>query len=578
MLPEDRERIKSEDYADLIIKYNGDMSVFNQFPDSTVQIVNRELAFVHVPVDLVVQDIIYRTGYSVLPSCYGIISQSSLEASGVNRLRNIPVFNLRGRGVLIGIIDTGLDYTNPIFQYADKTTRIESIWDQTIVGNNPPEGESPEGNALGRVPYGVEYTRTQINEALQSEDPLSVVPSTDENGHGTMVAGIAGGNEVPESNFYGVAPDAEFLVVKLKQAKQYLRDFFFIPRDVVCFQETDIFLGIKYLYEKATSLGRPVIICVALGTSQGAHDGIGTLSKFLSGVAGLPGIGIVVAAGNEGNGRRHYSGSINTTTGYDTVELNVGENEAGFFMELWGNLPGVYSIDILSPSGEYIPRIATGVDIHRVITFIFEPTVIYVDYQMAESQSGEQLILLRFDNPAAGIWRFNVYERSGLNRGFNIWLPMERFISNNTYFLRSNNYTTILSLGNSNTPLTVTAYNDSDDSLYQNSSRGYTRNNRIKPEVAAPGVNVVGPTLTGGFTEYIGTSVSAAHTAGIATLIFEWGIVQGNLPAISTVEIKNMIIRGARRDVDIVYPNRDWGYGILDIFNVFDTLRGRLTL
>ncbi len=567
MTLEEKERIISEDYADLIIEYNDDISIFEQFPDRTVQIINRRLAFVHVPVSFVTQNIVYRMGYGVLPTCFGVISESSLEASGVFQLRNIPVLNLRGQGVLIGIIDTGIDYTNPVFKYADNTTRIVSIWDQTIVSDNPPS----------YILYGTEYTREQINEALQNEDPLSIVPSTDDNGHGTMLAGIAGGNEVPENNFFGVAPDVEFAVVKLKPAKQFLRNFFFISDNAVCFQETDIFQGLTYLAELAIKLRRPMVICIAVGSSQGAHDGLGTLSTYVSGLASTSGMGVVVAAGNEGNARRHYSGRVNPATGYDTVELNVADNEPGFSMELWGSTPDIYSIDILTPSGEYIPRISAGRDEHRVISFIFEETIIYIDYQMVESQSGEQLILVRFNKPSPGIWRFNVYERGGLNLGFNIWLPMEGFISDDTYFVRSDPYTTILTIGNTIIPLTVTAYNDIDDSLYINASRGYTRTNRIKPEVAAPGVNVIGPTLDGGFAPFTGTSVSAAHTAGIAALIYEWGIIRGNLPAISTVEMKNLIIRGARRDINVVYPNRDWGYGILDLFNVFDALRGGVT-
>ncbi|NLL00372.1 MAG: S8 family peptidase [Clostridiales bacterium] len=568
MTSEERERIISEDYADLIIEYNGDTSVFEQFPERTVQIINIQFAFVHVPVSFITQDIVYRLGYSVMPTCFGIISESSLEASGVFQIRNIPIFNLRGQGVIIGIIDTGVDYTNPIFQYADNTTRIVSIWDQTIVSDNSPVGQA----------YGTEYSRQQINEALQNEDPLSVVPSTDTNGHGTMVAGIAGGNEVAEAGFSGVAPDVEFAVVKLKPAKQYLRDFFYILDSAVCFQETDILLGIIYLYELSIRLGRPMVICIAVGSSQGAHDGLGTLSTYVSGISSIPNMGVVIAAGNEGNERRHYSGRINELTGYDTVEINVAENEPGFSMEIWGSAPDMYSIDILTPSGEYIPRIAAGRDEHRVITFIFEPTIIYVDYQMVESQSGEQLILVRFENPSPGIWRINVYERGGLNLGFNIWLPMEGFISDNTYFIRSDPYTTILTLGNAINPLTVTAYNDEDDSLYQNASRGFTRIQRVKPDVAAPGVNVLGPTLDKSFVTYTGTSVSAAHTAGLAAMIYEWGIVRGNLPAMSTIELKNLIIRGAKRDINVEYPNRDWGYGIIDIFSVFDALRQGIRL
>lgn len=568
MIIGDRERIVSEDYADLIIEYNGDVAIFEEFPDRTVQIINDQYAFVHVPVNFITQDIVYRFGYGSLPTCFGIISESSLESSGVFRLRNIPVFNLRGQGVLIGIIDTGIEYTNPIFRYADNTTRIVSIWDQTISSGNPPSG----------MLYGTEFTREQINEALQSDDPLSVVPSTDENGHGTMLAGIAGGNEVPERGFYGVAPDVEFAVVKLKPAKRFLRNFFFIPENAVCFQETDILMGLIYLNNLSQRLQRPIVICIALGSSQGAHDGLGTLSTYVSVTASIPGVGIIVAAGNEGNARRHYSGRVDPSTGYDTVDLNVAENEPGFSMEIWGISPDIYSVDILSPSGEYIPRIVAGRNEHRVVNFIFEETIIYVDFQMVEGQSGEQLILMRFEKPSAGIWRFNVYESGGLNRGFNIWLPMAGFISEGTYFIRSDPYTTILTLGNALNSLTVTAYNDADDSLYLNSSRGFTTKNRIKPEVAAPGVNVLGPTLGGGFADFTGTSVAAAHTAGIAALIFEWGYIRGNIPLMSTVEMRNLLIRGARRDADAVYPNRDWGYGILDLYNVFDALRGSLSL
>lgn len=560
---DERDRMVSEEYADLLIEYNGDMSVFDAFSDATVHIINFFYAVVHVPVETINENIIVEMGYSVMPTLYGIISEASLESSGIFRIRNIPAFNLRGQGVLIGIIDTGIDYTNPIFQYADQTTRIAAIWDQTLSSDNFPQN----------MGYGTEYMREQINEALQSENPLDIVPSIDLIGHGTMVAGISGGNEVPDSNFYGVASEAEFAVVKLKEAKQYLRDFFFVREDAICYQKTDIIFGVQYLIDLSVRLQRPMIICISLGSSQSGHDGRGVLSNYLSLIATRPGIVVVVAAGNEGNERRHYFGTVNRTVGYDTVELNIGENENGFTMELWGQAPSIYSVDILSPSGEFVPRIVSGVDVHRTISFVFEETIIYIDYQIVESQSGDQLILFRFDKPSPGIWRINVYESGDLSLGFHIWLPMEELITDETYFVRSNPYTTVLSLGNAETPITVTAYDDGDDSLYLNASRGYTRIGFIKPEIAAPGVNVIGPTLDQGFAEYTGTSVSAAHAAGIAAMIMEWGNVDGNLPGMNTVTMKKLIIRGARRDVDIVYPNRDWGYGILDIYNVFDSLR-----
>lgn len=563
MTSEERSRITSEDYADLFITYNGNLKVFDAFENATVHIINFFHAVVHVPVSQITNEIINRYGYSVMPTLYGLVSQSSLEASGIFRLRSIPAFNLRGQGVLIGIIDSGIDYTNPAFRNADGTTRIAAIWDQTIESESFPSFTS----------YGTEFSREQINEALRSEDPLSIVPTTDEIGHGTMIAGIAAGSEIPDKNFAGVAPDAELIVVKLKQAKRYLRDFFLIREGVPCYESIDILFALEYLRLTAIALNRPIAVCISVNTSFGPHDGREAITGYLSLSSRNIGFGVVIAAGNEGNARRHYFGRINENTGYDLVELSVGENEAGFTMELWGNPPGLYSVDIQSPSGEYIPRIIPRLDESREISFIFEQTVIYLDYQLIEDQSGDELILFRFVNPTPGIWRFKVYGEIQVDSSFNIWLPMEGFISNNTFFIRSDPFTTILNLGNGRYPITVTAYNDADDSLYQNASRGFTRTGVIKPEIAAPGVNIVAPSINNSFVEVTGTSAAAAHTAGVAALLFEWAIVRGNQPMLNTLDMKILMIRGARRMLDLAYPNRDWGYGILDVYNIFDSLR-----
>lgn len=569
MTQEDRERIISEEFADLLIEYSGDEAILNRFPDAVIEIVNYLHAVVHVPVEDITNETILQLGYSVIPHLYGLISHESFEASGIGRIRSIPNFDLRGQGVLLGFVDSGIDYTNPIFRNADGSTRIAALWDQTIQTGNPPEG---------MYYYGTEYTREQINRALQSEDPLAVVPSTDADGHGTMIAGIAGGKENTENDFIGVASDAEFVVVKLKPAKSYLKDFWGVPQDALCYQTNDILFGLGYLLDAISRFQKPIVICVALGTSQGGHDGRGLLSGYLSLIASTPSLAIIVAAGNEGNGRRHYRGRVDSSIGYDTVELNVGPNDSSFFMELWGPTPSLFSIDIQTPSGENVSRISSGVDIRREVTFVFEPTVINIDFQIIESQSGDQLILFRFTDAAAGIWRFRVYEQGNLGLEYNIWLPMENFISDETFFIRSDPYITILSLGNATVPITATAYNHGDESLYLNSSRGFNRIGWIEPSFAAPGVNVVGPTLAQGFAEYTGTSVSAAHTTGVAAMLMEWAVVRGNFTGMSSVEMKRMFIRGARRDANTLYPNRDWGYGILDIYNVFDSLRAGVVL
>lgn len=563
MTVDDINKIYSNDYADFFINYSGEITALDQYKNDTVNIINFFFAILHRPVNEMTEDIISRRGYAAIPSLFGLGSQASLESSGIPRIRSIPNFNLKGGGVLIGIVDTGIDYTNPIFQYADKTTRISSIWDQTIISENNPVYLS----------YGTEYSREQINEALKSENPFNIVPSRDEIGHGTMVAGIAAGNEVPESGFYGVAPDSELVIVKLKQAKPYLKKFFRLTENAIAYQENDLIFGIQYLLDYAVKVHKPIVICITLDTSQYAHDGRGTTSSWLSLESSMPGRATLIAVGNEGNARRHYFGLIKEDIKYDIVELNIGANESGFSMELWGSSPNRFTIDITSPSGEYIPRIDIRLNETREISFIFESTIIYVDYQMVETQSGDQLILLRFSQPTQGIWKFKVYGSGIFPMFYNIWLPMNNFVGPDTFFIRSDPYTTLLSLSCADVPVTVTAYNPVDESMYIDAGKGYTRINMVKPDIAAPGVNILSPSLDQGFVQVTGTSAAVAHTAGVAAMLLEWGIIKGNYRKMSTQDVKIFMIRGARRKADIVYPNREWGYGILDIFNVFDRIR-----
>ncbi|MDF2944682.1 MAG: hypothetical protein K0S01_3540 [Herbinix sp.] len=552
-----------EEYVDLIIYYLNNPERLNRYQNAIIHYMNEAFAEVHIPVSQIINQTITTFGYSAMPKLYGLTSEVSLESSGVSRLRNIANFNLRGKGILIGVIDTGIDYTNPVFIKSDGTSKIISIWDQTIETGTPPEN----------IPFGTEYKADLINQALASPNPIEIVPSIDENGHGTMMAAVSAGNEDENANFSGVVPDAELIIVKLRQAKQYLRNFFFIPDGIMCYQENTIMWGVQYCYQMARELNRPIVICIGIGTSQGSHDGRSPLDIFLSIIGDFPRTAVVTSAGNEGNRGRHYYGNIDPSIGYNTVELHVGENDKGFSMEVWGNSPGIYSIDILSPNGEYIPRIAAGLRVNRAITFIFEPTTIYVDYLMTESETGDQLILLRFRNVTPGTWKFKVYGQSDLPTGFHIWLPMGDMISTDTYFLQPDIHTTIVSPGSADVPIAITAYNPINSTLYVNASRGYTRSNAIKPELAAPGVNYLAPNQNNEYVNYTGTGVAAAHTAGIVAIVLEWGIARGNQPNLDSVAISNYLIRGAKRNPNISYPNIDWGYGIIDIYNTFSVLR-----
>ena len=560
-----RSIITSESYADLIINTTSPRGIIG-IPDAVYQEMNIVYSIAYLPVEQFFGDPINRFGYSSIPKLYGLASEVALEASRIDELRQTKRFNLFGSGVMIAVIDTGINYTLPAFRKADGTTKIEAIWDQTIQS-----GETP--NDYG---FGTEYKREQINLALQAENPLQVVPTTDDNGHGTMVAAVAAGSPEDEADFSGVAPEAELIIVKLMPAKQYLREFYEVREGAVCYQENSIMWALQYCRLVAFRLSRPVVFCLAIATSQNSHDGLSPLGTIVNFFSRTPRIGMVTVAGNEGNKGRHFFGVIDPAIGNIPVELSVDEGVGGFSMQLWGASPGLFSIDILSPSGEYIPRIAAGLRVSREITFIFDETIINVYYETVEKQTGDQLIFLRFQNVSAGIWKFNVYGYGNLTNNFHIWLPMGDMISNGVRFIQPDIYTTVLSPGTTENSIMVTAYQPVNQTLYIEASRGYTRTNFIKPEFAAPGVDYIAPNQLGEYVPYSGTGVAAAHTAGIVALMMEWGVVLGNQPAISTLEIKNYLIRGAKRSRIQTYPNRDWGYGILDLYNTFNILRTRV--
>ena len=235
MMPEERFKIISEDYVDFIAKYNGDPISLAQYQQYTVQTTSEMFAMVYIPVSQLSSNFVAQYGYSGLPHCYGLCSAQSLEASGIVRLRRSPTLNLLGKGVIVGIIDTGIDYTNPVFIKSNGTSKVLSIWDQTIAAGTTPPGAD----------FGSEYNNQQINQALASEDPFEIVPSIDEIGHGTMLAGVAAGNKVPGAGFAGVVPESDLIIVKLRQAKDYLRDFFIVPKDIPCYQENHNMWGVQ---------------------------------------------------------------------------------------------------------------------------------------------------------------------------------------------------------------------------------------------------------------------------------------------------------------------------------------------
>lgn len=555
-----KEKILSNEYEDIIIDFS--------MPREWLELMQYDYCFrdldggfniAYVESQRLPQLSIGMYTYAFLPKLYGLMQ--AFQADNLVDIGNLriqyPPLSLQGNGVMIGFIDTGIRYQLDAFRDAEGNSRILSIWDQTIQAGEPPEG----------FLYGTEYTREQINEALRADNPRDIVPSTDENGHGTAMTSAAAGSVIGEGlTFRGAAPQADIAVVKLKQAKPYLRDFFAVAGDADAYQENDIMEAVKYLDRMASVLRRPIVIVLGIGTNMGNHTGSSPLATYLNSIASKKGRSVVVCGGNEGDKEHHYSGNVP-----EQVEIQVAENTRGFCMELWGDRVDSYSVTIRAPGGEVTTEISPRSGLDREISFLFDKTEIYVGIALVEQRSGEELFFFRFRNPSPGIWSIMIStENQARVRGtgsFHMWLPITEFIDGAVRFLEPDPEVTLTEPSNAEQVFTISTYNGQNGSWFFESGRGFAGNGIVKPDLAAPGVEV--STALGPRT---GSSMAAALSAGCVAQFLEWAVIEENAPYMGNRAIKSYFIRGATREENLDFPDERWGYGKLNVTGLFETL------
>lgn len=569
-----KEKILSEDYLDLIEEslIRDDENVrYNNYCE---QKLTNNVSLFYVSREEIRDQFPTAEMYSRLPKCYGLTgggletSQPAtqfnplpLSNSGIFVVQNPPL-RLTGTGTIYAIIDTGIDYQSPLFRNPDGTTRILAIWDQTNQNGSPPS----------HFFYGTEYNDLQINDSFLYDNPLDYVNTIDKIGHGTKLAAVAVGNGLKDNiMFTSPAPDANLVVVKLKQAKNYFRDLYLIPQQVPCYEESDIMTVLLYVRSFVRTGIRPVVVFMGLGSSFGNHEGTASLGNFIAEISAIRNFAMVCGAGNEGNTGHHYEGTNLIGNGdAQNVEINVSEGNDGFFMEFWAQAPAVYDLVIRSPAGESTGIINDRNGRNAIYSFVYGESQLMVNYVLLDEYSGWQSAYLRFYRPIEGLWNISVIptDTSVITR-FHLWLPIQNFLNSQVSFVRPSPYVTLTPPSAIRGLITVSGYDSYSGSFYIASSRGYTTEGRVKPDFAAPAVEVSTP---GGSEN--GTELSGTIVAGAIAQMLQWAVTDGNDPMIDSNEIKNYIIRGCNRDPGITYPNREFGYGTFDLARVFQRIAG----
>ncbi len=485
------------------------------------------------------------------PRMMSPLDQINLESAGITAVLNQPYLNLSGEGVVIGIVDSGIDYTKDVFRFPDGTTKIISIWDQTLDG--------PRGDDLY---YGAEFSRSDIDNALESENPLEVVPTVDTHGHGTFLASIAAGSK--EGEFSGAAPNAQIIAVKLKKANEFAREKFFIPEEAEdVYSSLDFMLGANYVFDRAEELNLPVVLCIGMGSNFSGHDGNTPFEEYISVMSQRTGFAIVTAGGNESDAKHHTQGKITETGATDSISIRVGE-KTSFSVSLFSASYDTISVAVIAPAGEAVSRVPFQVGFEIEEELILERTKVKIGYY----KDVNSVVVIGFESAKEGIWEIRLYGDSILDGEYHAWLPITGQVNETVEFMKPVPEYTIVFPATSLRAITCGAYDSKDNSLYLSSSWGPTRLPRMAPDFVAPGVDVLGM-YPQGFGTMTGTSVSAAITAGAAALLLEWGIVQGNMKTMDGEIVRLLLISGCDRDEGIPYPNTKWGYGKLNLFQTF---------
>lgn len=541
---------KEENVWELIVKYSGTLEAVRQTARSVTELLNGYAVIVIEEERIGQLAQLPEVEFIEKPKKLYFQTDVGRQVSCIDIVQDMPL-SLRGKGTLIGIVDSGIDYENAEFRNEDGTTRIVSLWDQSVNGR-PPAGYLA----------GTEYTREQIDAALATEDKevrRQMVKTSDVSGHGTAVAGIAAGNGRGSEGrrFRGAAPEAELIIVKMGA-----------PREGGFPRTTELMRGVDYIVRKAVELRHPVAINISFGNTYGSHDGTSLVERFLNDIADMWKNVICIGSGNEGASAGHVSGKVRRQIS-ETVELAVQQREPALSIQIWKSYVDEMGVSVISPSGRQAGPFYEFLGAQR---YILGDTELLIYYGEPKPYSVKQEIYLSLlpgkQYIESGVWKIVLTPGRIVDGEYQMWLPTQTSLNMGTAFLQPNSMSTLTIPSTASLAVTVAAYDARTFSYADFSGRGpagmYEGENVLKPDIAAPGVRVTAPVPGGGYQSFSGTSFAAPFVTGSAALLMEWGIVRGNDPYLYGEKVKAYLRKGAKQLAGYErWPNALLGYGAL---------------
>ena len=527
-----------ENRWELIVKYSGDINrLSRENPEIKVEELSNEYAILNVPesaMDQVAKAV--EVEYVEKPKRMYFAVREGKRASCIPPLQDAR-YNLTGKGVIVAILDSGIDYSHPDFRNADGSTRILALYDETL---------------------DREFSTEEINQALKVEseqERFKIVPSRDTSGHGTHVAGIAAGNGRASGGVNkGVAYESPLLIVKLGTAD---RNGF--PRT------TQLMRGLDYVVNKSLELQMPMAVNISFGNNYGSHSGTALLETYINDMSNYWKTSISVGTGNEGTARGHTSGILKEGRQQE-IELGVGNYETALSLQIWKSYVDEYDILLIHPSGKSIGPIRQIQGPQRfimgqteILLYYGEPSPynlyqeMYIDFLPSQSYIDE------------GVWSVVLIPGRIISGNYDLWLPGQAVLNQGTGFLYPVEETTLTIPSTAEKVISVAAYDARYNQLAEFSGRGFTRQtNQVKPDLAAPGVEIRSAAPGGGYAVRSGTSMATPFVTGSAALLMQWGIVEGNDPYLYGEKVKAYLLRGARHlPILPEYPNQSLGWGVL---------------